>query len=181
MTKHRANFKQYMDGKGNYITSFKILEKTSATIILLENYPCNSKEELTAREAFYIRENNCVNKIIPLRTDKQYREDNKDILSEKAKDRYKNNEDYREYMKLNSKQTREAINSDPIKIEELKQYKAEWYLENKETISGKAKTYYEATKETAKARAKARYEANKDEINRKKREARLKLTNNDMI
>jgi hypothetical protein len=175
IAKHRADLKRYINGERHYITSFKILEKTSATIILLENYPCNSKEELTAREAFYIKENDCVNKIIPLRTDKQYREDNKDVLSEKAKDRYKNNEDYREYIKLNSKQTREAINSDPIKTEELKQYKAEWYLENKETISGKAKTYYEATKETAKARAKARYEANKDEINRKKREARLKL------
>ena len=31
------------------------------TIVLLENYPCNSKNELKARELHYITTNNCIN------------------------------------------------------------------------------------------------------------------------
>ena len=31
-------------------------------IELIENYPCNSKEELTAREGYHIKQKNCVNK-----------------------------------------------------------------------------------------------------------------------
>ena len=33
----------------------------NCVIILVENYPCNTKEELQAREHFYISNNECVN------------------------------------------------------------------------------------------------------------------------
>ena len=46
-------------------------------IELIELYPCKCKEELTAREGHYIRERGTLNKQIPGRTEKQYREDNK--------------------------------------------------------------------------------------------------------
>ena len=37
-------------------------------IELVENYACNSKEELNAREGFYIQNNECVNKLVAGRT-----------------------------------------------------------------------------------------------------------------
>ena len=37
-------------------------------IYLVENYPCNSREELLARERWYIENNECVNKAKPNRT-----------------------------------------------------------------------------------------------------------------
>jgi len=84
MARHRGHLKDYKNGKGKYITSFKILEFESAIIELVENYPCNSKEELLQREGFYIRNNNCVNKVIPDRTKKEYdimyRENNKEKI-----------------------------------------------------------------------------------------------------
>jgi hypothetical protein len=54
---------------------------------LIEEYPCSSKDAKNAREGHYIRELNCVNKVIPGRTGKQYNEDNK----EKRKEYYQQN------------------------------------------------------------------------------------------
>tara|TARA_R110001632_G_scaffold44470_1_gene113037 strand:- start:313 stop:744 length:432 start_codon:yes stop_codon:yes gene_type:complete len=54
-------------------------------IYLIKNTPCNSKEELKAIEKEYINKIDCINKIIPTRTKKEYYEDNKEYLIEKMK------------------------------------------------------------------------------------------------
>ena len=61
MGKHRGDFNSYKAGKTNYISSF---EYGDAKIELIEIFPCNSKDELIAREGVLIRENKdlCVNK-----------------------------------------------------------------------------------------------------------------------
>ena len=53
-------------------------------IELIEKYPCNDKEELHAREGYHTRYSDieCVNKKIMGRTDKQYQEDNKELISQ---------------------------------------------------------------------------------------------------
>jgi len=43
------------------MTSREVLAYPDAEIVLVENYPCNSKDELHAREHFYISNNTCVN------------------------------------------------------------------------------------------------------------------------
>jgi len=63
-----------------YLTSFQVLEKNEYEIELLENYPCHSREELHSREKFYIRSNECVNKVVPQRTRLEYRQDNKEKI-----------------------------------------------------------------------------------------------------
>ena len=62
--------------------SYIILEYDDAMITLIENYPCNDKYELEKRERYHIENNNCVNKHIPTRTDKEYYEDNKDKIKQ---------------------------------------------------------------------------------------------------
>ena len=57
-------------------------------IILVENYPCNTKEELLARESYYIRNNPCVNKHIPNRDQKAWYQDNKERILEDRKKKY---------------------------------------------------------------------------------------------
>ena len=54
-------------------------------IILVENIICNSKEELLKRERWYIENNECVNKRIPGRTKKEYRQANKEKIAKKRK------------------------------------------------------------------------------------------------
>ena len=53
-------------------------------IELIENYCCECKEELLRREGHYIRENECVNKLIAGRTKKEYKSENKEKLIHKS-------------------------------------------------------------------------------------------------
>jgi hypothetical protein len=69
----------------NKCSSIVLLTKygiENCNILLVELVTANSKEELTAREAFYIRNNNCVNKYIPDRTKAEYQAKHKDKIAE---------------------------------------------------------------------------------------------------
>ena len=49
LAKHVANHKAYTKGTGGHCTSYSIIEKDdydSYDILLIENYPCNSRDEL---------------------------------------------------------------------------------------------------------------------------------------
>lgn len=69
MEQHLNIFKMYVNGiPVSYMTSFKVLTGNNYTFELVENYPCNSKEDLEKREKFYIENYDCVNKVIPSTT-----------------------------------------------------------------------------------------------------------------
>lgn len=65
LARHRNSFKQYLNGKASYITSFELLKEHNEIIVLVENFPCENNDELLARERYYIENYNCVNKVIP--------------------------------------------------------------------------------------------------------------------
>jgi hypothetical protein len=44
------------------MTSFKILKYGNYQIQLVENYPCKNSKELHAREKYYIKKTNCIDK-----------------------------------------------------------------------------------------------------------------------
>jgi uncharacterized protein YeaO (DUF488 family) len=111
---HRSAYKIFLKGKATYTTSFEILKNGNYDIILIENYPCKSKEELNKRERYYIETINCCNKIIPTRTMKEWNEDNKDKMKEY----------YREYQKEYHKENKEK----------LLEYQKDYLKENKEQI-----------------------------------------------
>ena len=50
-------------------------------IELIESCPCNSREELRAREGYYIRERGTLNKKIEGRTNKEWRTENKEKIT----------------------------------------------------------------------------------------------------
>lgn len=137
LSKHKENYKRWLIGKQNYMTSYKILENNDAEIFLLETFPCASKDELHARERFHIENNDCVNKNIPSRTKKEWYEENKDKLKEHGKS-------YREANK-----------------ETIHKYKKEYYMDNKETIYKYQKEYYKENKEKKIEYQKEYYEENK--------------------
>ena len=69
MTNHRCKnnkcmTKDFIDGK----------------IFLIEDYPCERKEQLESRERFHIESMDCVNKCIPTRTNKEWHEDHKEHI-----------------------------------------------------------------------------------------------------
>lgn len=85
--KHRSEYKSWINDKNSsqYITSYKIFDEyglDNCHIILLESYPCNTSDEKKAREAYYIKQLDCVNKFIPGRSQKEYYNDNKEYILE---------------------------------------------------------------------------------------------------
>jgi len=92
-------------------------------IYLLENVSCNSKAQLEAIERKYVENNQCVNKRIPTRTLKEYREENKNKIKEEKKEYDKK---YREENK-----------------EKLSKYFKEYKLENKEKLNEKKREKFE--------------------------------------
>jgi hypothetical protein len=60
---HVKDYKRYLKNKRvDYKFSFRILENNDYNIILLEKYPCESRDELLMRERHYIETIECVNK-----------------------------------------------------------------------------------------------------------------------
>jgi hypothetical protein len=138
LIKHKSSYKCYLEGKKNYITSFEIIHKGNYEIVLVENYPCNSKEELRLREGEYIKNNECVNKFIPGRTTKEYHEANKEKIREyNKKYRVEHNDELREY----NKKYRVEHN------DELREYNKKYRVEHNDELREQHKQYREANKE----------------------------------
>ena len=76
--RHRTKYKNYKAGKTNKkISVFEIFDEfgiEDCKIELIENYPCNCKEELLRREGHYIKNTDCVNKVIPHRAEEERKE-----------------------------------------------------------------------------------------------------------
>jgi hypothetical protein len=85
LANHVGGYKSWKAGKQHFTTSFSLIEKGQYEITLVELCPCNSKDELTARERFHIENTVCVNKVHPGRTVKEWYETNKEVLFEKQK------------------------------------------------------------------------------------------------
>lgn len=169
IAKHKNHLKSYKSGRRTHCYSFDLFELGNVKIILVENYPCESKEELLMRERYYIENNDCVNKYMPIRSKdekktykKQYDIDNKDknhqtyvsnkeTISEKQKEYYKKN--------------RDEIN---IRVKKYAD-------SNRDEINRKKKIFREANKEKIRKQLKKWREDNKEEIKRKKKEYYLKM------
>ena len=146
---HKTQYKRYLNGNTKkQISSFNVLQYNDAYIVLIEAYPCHTKEELRCREQYHmdLHKDITINKqrAIGLGTElqkdkiKEYYELNKDKIKAQKK----------EYRKLNK-----------IKIQV--QHK-EYYELNKDKVSAKCKEYYELNKDKLQAQHKEYYEVNKD-------------------
>ena len=113
MAQHKHNFK-----KRPHVNSKLCFEKGNAYIELVENFPCNSIDELNTRERYYIKNFKCVNKMHPGRSRKEYREENPEEVKEDSKKYYeKNKEMKKKYYEKNK--------------EKIKEYKKKYYEEKK--------------------------------------------------
>jgi hypothetical protein len=153
MNQHRCLYIKNKNGC-NIALLFDKYGVENCNIILIESIEANNKMELHQREAYYIRTLKCINKNIPLRTDKEWQEDNKDKLKEYQKQYYEN-EINKNKMREYQKQYREQY----TKI--IKEKKQKYYQDNKNK-------FYEYQKNINKNKRKntqKKYsEANKDKI-----------------
>jgi len=97
---HKSHYKRWVKTGKYYTSSFELFKVGTPTIELIESYPCNSKDELRAREGHHQKLNVCVNKYMAGQTaseyyianqarisdyQKQYRAANKDKLNKREK------------------------------------------------------------------------------------------------
>ena len=188
MSGHRTHYKT----KYNNCSSFIIFEKygiENCKIELVELVPCNSLEELRAREGYYIRNNECINNRIANRTRSEYRNDNKEQTLEKQKQYCEENkekiaenkkkyyQDNREYILQRQKQYREdnkeQISQQQKKYDkENKENKKKYNQDNREYILQRQKKYYQANKEKLAQQERERYQA---------KQLRCKILENNLI
>ena len=118
--------------------SLLVLECEDYKIELVEDCPCNNRQQLLKKEGEYIRNNNCINKNIPNRTMEEWNNDNKEKrkLQKKAY-----NEKNKELLKIQHKEYYEKN-----KEKTSEQAKKYYYL-NRDKISEKHKEYYLKKKE----------------------------------
>ena len=135
---HKGQSKTFENNGTHYISSYELIVLGDVDIILIENFKCENKEELHARERYHIELNKelCVNMCVPSRTKKEWNEDNKEHVKEHYKKyREKNNEKIQQYQKEyreknqdkkkeNNKEYREK-NKDKIKEKQNKKSNCE--------------------------------------------------------
>lgn len=80
--KHKCDYKRWKAGKMNFLSCFLLYDDDIDTeIYLVENFPCNSIEELRKREGEIIKSCECVNRRIEGRNNKMYKEEHKERLA----------------------------------------------------------------------------------------------------
>ena len=127
-SKHYCDFKS---GNSKYTSKFLFENNKVVTVHLVEDYPCNSKEALLARERYYIETNPCVNKVIPGRTNKEYYQDNLiyKIMRQKEYD-----DNHKEQIKLKG-QNYYKNNKEIINLKRRLRYEEKKKLKNQEKNS----------------------------------------------
>jgi len=124
----------------NNCSSKQIILSGDYDYSLVEDCPCENKEQLHRRERYYIENNECVNKEIPGRTQKEYYEQNRDKFLVYKKEYYEQNRD------------------------KFSIHQKEYYEQNKDKILAQGKEYYEQNKDKLSVYKKEYYEQNKDKI-----------------
>jgi len=154
LSKHLYKFKCYNnnDNNTNYLTSFLILECEDYKIELIEEYPCNNKHQLERKEGEYIKVNECVNKRVEGRTQKEYYIDNHDKVREKQNQYNINNAD-----KINEQQ--KQYNKD--NADKIKEYKKQYAIDNADKLKERQKQYRIDNADKIKEYKKQYYNRNK--------------------
>jgi len=177
MSGHRSAYKLYLEGKGNNVSSYEVLQHGDAFIELLEEFPCANRVQLCKREGELIRATDCVNKNVAGRTRKQYRDDHKVGIKQYRKD---NKDKIKQYYQDNKIETsaygKQYREDNKVKIarfqkqyrddnkEQLDEKKKQWYEDNKEQIAVRQKQYRKDNKDKFTERNKQWYEDNKEQI-----------------
>ena len=103
---HERDYKRFLKGIYNNVSSFDIIKNDDYKIELIENCDIKTKQQLLSRERYFIDNNNCLNKVIPGRSHKEYcklyRETNKDKIQEyRDTNKDKTNKKYKVYYQDN--------------------------------------------------------------------------------
>ena len=182
MAQHRRTLKCGKLGGMKLYNLMIDLGEENFYIELIEEYPCENKDQLRKREGEFIREHQTeLNTKLAGRKSLEYYYDNKERVMESKKEYRKDNKDkIREYDQKHYWENVEQILERQQKYrennkEKIKEIMKTHYENNREEIKQKKKKHYEQNKEAILQKKREYRNKNKDEINRRRRERRQEL------
>ncbi len=110
LAEHASGYKRHLKGQYAYTASFQIIANGDYDIVLIEEFPCDNRDQLHQRERYWIENTDCIN--IHRRVG---------IMNEIGFEQYH------------------------------KQYKQQYYEDNRESLLNGMKKYKESNKESIKA------------------------------
>lgn len=127
---HRSSYKFWLKGstvKASRLTSFDILKNDNYNIVLLENWPCESKDQLCAREQIWMDQIDCINHANAKGHDTkaynhQYYKNNSEDLINKSDIWNKNNKDKRVLINKKYNSNEENKKKRSIKDKKIRKY-----------------------------------------------------------
>ena len=120
MALHRSDYKKWKAGTHTRLSVIDIFEKygvENCKIVLIELFPCQSKDELHKREAHYITTTECVNKQIPGRTLAEYYQDNKERIRKEHNEYYAKTKEAKKLYQEKNKEKIRARRSEVLDCE----------------------------------------------------------------
>jgi len=170
LAKHVSDFKRWEKVGKNYVTSYDIIKDGDYHIVLLESYPCKSRDELRMCEQKHI--NKCINKNKAFQSREEFQEYHKEYHNQYRDKRIEQMKEYQEQHKeqiAEKKKEYREKHCDEI-IEKAKQYREQ----HRDEIIEKAKQHREQHKNEIAEYQKEYYDKNRDKINAKRRERNQK-------
>jgi hypothetical protein len=153
LAEHKNSKRQYEKGnRKRKCTSYEVLNDESV-ITLLEDFPCERKEQLLSRERYHIENNACINKCMPIRTEEEMKQ-------AKLQYRQANNSAICERNKVYNLKNKEKI------TKSRRQYREN----NAVLIKEHKKEYYQRERAVILERRKQQYLENRDKINERRKE-----------
>jgi hypothetical protein len=130
LKQHINSYNSYLKNNIRKCSSVEIIKNNDYIIELVENV--NEDINHKDREAYYIKNFECINKVIPNRTHKEYHkmyyENNKDIFIQRSKEWQHNNKDkIYTYKKIYNENNKDKINN----------YKKKYLDENRDLINAR--------------------------------------------
>ena len=194
-------YRCHYDGRRiNKISVFDLFDEfgmDNCNIELVEYCKCDSKDELVRREGEIIKNSDCVNKQIAGRTKKEYQQDNREQILEQKREYGKKEytceicnitmriDDKSKHLKTEKHKRHIKQQQDPsydYKAEmeaKRKEYRQNYYRDNKEAINEKNKVYRDIHKEQKRLQDKAYRENNAEKIRQQRQQHYQK--NKDII
>jgi hypothetical protein len=125
LARHRKDFKRWKANNHTYTSSFQIIERDNYDIVLIEDFKCETKDQLLKRERHFIENNKCINILVPTRTMQEYRQEFKNKVNEQSRGYYNNNKS----KKLEQQKIYRELNKEKIQL------KNQLYYQKKKTES----------------------------------------------
>ena len=157
LSKHRWQYKKSLNGEIDRNISlwslFNEFGTDNCKIELIEDYPCNNKQELLKREGYFIKSTDCINKRVAGRKGKEYYQDNIDKIKEYHDQNKEHKQEYmKKYRQDNKEKLREQVKTYHEKNKDtINQKKREYWHNNREELTQKQRDKYHQKKEANKS------------------------------